>query len=189
MTILKAKGPLQPIEEVLSLCSEGSQAVLHAPEKVQRLEKIFAFLKSSSYCSILPLLEQRLIFSLSSRLPSILSLQSDNLKELEVMGVHFRTVESYRASAASQETLMGEYEAQLSQLQRHSAEIEREIVETKRCLASLRQDLATDQAAINVIEAQLRSEEDPNVSFRRKLNDLLRKPPEMKRRRKKAQRT
>ncbi len=118
--------------------------------------------------------------SLSTWLPSIFFLQTDNLKELKAVRAHFRTVESYRASEASREIPMGEYGEQLSQLRQYSAEIEKEIAETKSHLASLRRDLAINQATISVAKTQLRAEADLNVSFRRELHDFLSKHPEMK---------
>ncbi len=112
-TTFRAKDPLHPIVEALQLCSEGLQALLQDLEKLQRLEKILAFLTSSSYYSPPPGITPHIL--LVPRLPSIPSLQSDNHKGLEAVGAHSRTIESCGASVVSQETPMSEYEAQLSQ--------------------------------------------------------------------------
>ncbi len=111
-----AKDPLQPVREALSLYSEVLQSLLQTPGKLQQLEKLLNFLMASSHCSLIPQRAQCLVFSLSSRLLALVSLQRTVLNEFEAVGAHFRTVETYRASVASQVTSVGECAEQLSKL-------------------------------------------------------------------------
>ncbi len=81
---------------------------------------------------------------------------------------------------------MGEYAVQLSQLQQHSAGIEKKIAEIELRLASLKKDLAVDQAIINAVKARMRIETYLSASLRHRLSELLSKHSEIKRRRKAA---